>query len=114
MKTKSFVYYLDDSLAHRIRETIKTEEGRVTGFSIQYEAHIGASWQAIVRFDTAHGYAHKDICHPDGTREKQLQPWRDFAHALTSAENDLKARWSAYLDRYREEWQKTVAKGEST
>lgn len=40
----------------------------------------------IVRYDTAHGYAHKDLMNPDGSKEKIFLGEADFNEALTLAD----------------------------
>ena len=88
----------DEILIHLERE------GRtVVKFSIQYRARIQRGWRPIVRFDTAHGHAHKDICHPDGTQETQDLKLDDYGIALTHGLRDVKARWEFYRERY-ERW----------
>jgi hypothetical protein len=41
----------------------------ITDFVVQYEIFINDKWCPVVRYDTAHGYAHKDLIHPDGSKE---------------------------------------------
>jgi hypothetical protein len=88
----------DEILVHLERE------GRVvTKFGVQYRARIRGKWHAIVRFDTAHGHAHKDVSHPDGTQEMQELELDDYGVALTHALREVKARWMFYRERY-ERW----------
>ncbi len=54
----------------------------------------------VVRYDTAHGYAHKDLLNPDGTREKILIGITDFNEALTFADKDIDENWPRYKDRF--------------
>ncbi len=88
----------DEILVH-----LERESGLVVEFSVQYRARIQGEWWAIVRFDTAHGYAHKDISHPDGTTETQELKLDDYGIALTHALRDVKMRWDFYRERY-ERW----------
>ena len=62
----------------------------VTEFMVQYEIFIKDEWYPIVRYDTAHGSAHKDIILHKGNAEKEKMPFTDFNLALTFAENDLR------------------------
>lgn len=79
-------------------------EGRpVVKFSVQYRARIEGEWHPIVRFDTAHGHAHKDTCYPDGTQRTQELNLDDYGVALTQALRDVKAHWESYRKRY-ERW----------
>jgi hypothetical protein len=61
---------------------------------------IGDEWVPVVRYDTAHGYAHKDLLRPDGTREKILLGIGDLNEALTLADKDSGENWEKYNDRY--------------
>lgn len=79
-------------------------EGRtVVKFSVQYRARIRGEWRPIVRFDTAHGYAHKDVSYPDGKQETQELVLDDYGIALNHALRDVRARWEFYRERY-ERW----------
>ncbi len=88
----------DEVIVHFEREAT-----HVTRFSVQYRARIHGRWQPIVRFDTAHGHAHKDISHPDGSQETQALKLDDYGVALTLALRDVKTQWEFYRERY-ERW----------
>jgi len=88
----------DEILVH-----LEREGSSVVEFSVQYRARIQGEWRAIVRFDTAHGYAHKDVSHPDGSQETQDLRLDDYGVALTRALSDVKTRWEFYRERY-ERW----------
>ena len=77
----------------------------VSKFSVQYLARIQGEWQPIARYDTAHGFAHMDISHPDGTQETSELKAASYREALVQAITDLKVRWEFYLERY-ERWVK--------
>ena len=68
----------------------------ITEFSVQIEMPIGGQWQAVVRYDTAHGVAHRDLFHGDGSVEKTPLQVTSLNEALTVAENDLRANWERY------------------
>ena len=72
-------------------------------FVVQLEVSIHGRWHAVRRYDTAHGVAHCDILHPDGSGEKVPLAFYDFNDALTFAEADLRTHWSLYAQRYLEE-----------
>ena len=100
-KREDFVVTLtqdDEILVH-----LEREDAPVVEFSVQYRARIQGEWQAIVRFDTAHGYAHKDISRPDGSQEAQELKLDDYGIALTLALRDVKMHWEFYRERY-ERW----------
>jgi hypothetical protein len=75
----------------------------VSKFSVQYLARVAGEWQPVVRYDTAHGFAHMDISHPDGTQETREMKAGSYHEALGQAIADLKVRWAFYRERY-ERW----------
>ena len=77
----------------------------IAKFSVQYLARVNQDWQSIVRYDTAHGYAHMDISHPDGSQETRELKARTYREALSMAIADIKLRWEFYRERY-ERWLK--------
>ena len=74
-------------------------------FAVQLELRHPrqGSWLPIVRYDTAHGFAHRDRLRPDGSIEKTPLPIEDYSQALTYAEADLKEHWQTYRGRFLEE-----------
>ncbi len=75
-------------------------KGKVIRFSVQYETKVGYRWLPVVRFDTSHGFAHRDLI--DGQGEKIKTPIfaRDFNETLLFAESDIKSNWKMYKDRF--------------
>ena len=63
------------------------------------------TWLPVVRYDTAHGFAHRDRLHPDGRSEKTALPVQDYAQALSYAEADLKDQWQMYREHFLKELQ---------
>lgn len=53
-----------------------------------------------MRYDTAHGYAHKDLMNPDGSKEKIFIGVADLNEALTMADKDINENWERYKERY--------------
>ena len=103
IKTRTFVYNVsaDCRWRHLHRRAGKT----IVSFVVQLEVrhpHRG-TWLPVVRYDTAHGFAHRDRLHPDGSVEKTPLPIEDYRQALNYAEADLKDQWEVYRDRFLEE-----------
>ena len=84
----------------RIRVRFTKERGRITEFVVQYESQVGDEWHPVIRYDTAHGIPHTDVMKPDGTTEKRLLHLPNYNDALSYAEEDVKANWERYKDRY--------------
>ncbi len=60
MNEKEFYIYLGNKLTDRIRVKFSKEKGIIINLVIQYEAFIIEKWHAIVRYDCAHGFFHRD------------------------------------------------------
>jgi len=100
----SFLFTLSEKKKDRIRVTAQKEKGRILKFVVQYEALIRGKWCSLVRYDTSHGFAHKDLIHPDGTEEKQPLHFQSFNAALTFAIQDIKISWGWYRAAYEKEF----------
>jgi len=83
----------------RIRVDFETEYGQVAAiYVVQYESFLGGNWQAIVRYDTAHGFFHQDVY--TVRRMKYRIFIQDPGQALTYAIQDLKTNWRRYRRRF--------------
>jgi hypothetical protein len=87
----------------RLRHWHQQVRKRVVEFVVQLEYWSGERWEPIVRYDTAHGFAHRDLYRPGRALEKTPLGLADLNEALTIAEQDLKANWRLYRDRYVKE-----------
>ena len=65
--------------------------GNVLSFVVQYETKIGSIWKPVVRYDTKHGYAHRDLFNREGNKNKTPMFTEDYNKALTFAEYDIKS-----------------------
>lgn len=98
-----FTVTLSPDQKDRLRVTAYKEKSKIIKFVVQYEAHIINEWRNRVRYDTAHGFAHKDLIHPNGTIDKQPLLFTDFNVAFTFAIQDLKILWKWYRIAYEKE-----------
>lgn len=103
MRTVEFRRMLDNDNALRVRFDL--ESGDVVMFVVQLECKFQDKWTAVIRYDTAHGFAHRDRMYPHQEIEKTEMRVRDFNEGLTVAMFDLVNNWSDYRRRY-EEWLK--------
>lgn len=87
----------------RYRSRHSRECDRIVRFVVQYETKIEDDWLAVVRYDTAHGMAHRDLVTRRGEVIKTPVFARDYNEALTFAENDLRANWALYKERFLRE-----------
>lgn len=93
-------YVLIVGATDRIRVWFKKDRGKIIEFVVQYETLVRSKWQAVIRYDTAHGAPHTDVIRPDGTKEKRLLHFPNFNDAFSYAEEDIKANWEQYRQRY--------------
>lgn len=90
----------------RVEVSFEVERGRVVSFVVNYVAKIQDKDHSVVRFDTAHGFPHKDVCRPDGSveRKERLQDL-DYGRLLDTARRDILENWPDYRRRF-ERWLK--------
>ena len=100
MKEIEFISSLDNQNLNRLRVRLKTENGELTDIMYQFESLINTKWIAIIRYDCAHGFFHRDVLQPNGDKEKQLIEMDSLKSASRYAEQDLKDRWEWYKERY--------------
>jgi len=101
MRLVEFHYIFDKDNILRVR--FELDRGQVVSFVVQLECFLAdAGWLAIVRYDTAHGFAHRDKMHPRDETEKTEIPVRSYKEGLNYATDDLKANWREYRRRYEE------------
>lgn len=99
---RNWVYDLTDR--DRIRDAFTLRGKQVASLDlVQYEAEIHGEWIAIVRYDMAHGYLHRDLMNPDGTREKRAVRYTSLAEALTQALDYVQTHWEFYRAMYEEQ-----------
>ena len=101
-----FLFSLSEELEDRLRVSALKRKGEILKFVVQYEAYIGNHWYPIIRYDTSHGFAHKDIIHYNGEQEKQPLYFSDFNMAFTYAIQELKISWKWYRMAYEKEMEK--------
>ena len=102
-RTIEYLFALSPEATDRLRVRALRAGPDIVAFAVQYEAFLEGDWRPIVRFDTAHGFAHRDLMHPDGRVDKEPLLWDTYNVALTWATQELKARWLEYRQRYEEE-----------
>lgn len=104
LKEKEYLILLGDDC--RIRHCHTRIAQQIVEFVIQLEIDISGTWKPVVRYDTAHGFAHRDIIHPNGDAEKTHLAIGDYNNALTFAEMDIHSNWEIYRERFVKEVKK--------
>lgn len=100
MNIKEFFIFLGNQLNDRIRVRFVKKVGEIVDLVIQYEALVNGKWIAIVRYDCAHGFFHRDILHPNGDKEKKVIEAPDLKYAFTFARQDLEDKWEWYKEQF--------------
>lgn len=100
MGDKSFVVPLGESDSDRYRLYCRTEKGQVIIFRVQYEAFLDGEWRPIVRYDTAHGFPHRDVLRHNRPAEKTTYPGHSSADVLSLGQEDIKRHWQTYRKQY--------------
>ena len=90
------MFFLNSESRVRIRN-------EVIDFVVQYETLINGKWFPVVRYDTSHGFAHRDLLNLKGEKRKTPIFVSDKNDALTFAENDIKDNWEVYKQRFIQE-----------
>ena len=100
-RTVEFVVRLSADCRRRHRHS--RIKNKIVSFSVQLEIYLQDKWWPVVRYDTAHGFAHRDFIHADGRIEKTPLFLHDYNEALIFSEEDLKNNWEMYRERFLKE-----------
>jgi len=84
MRLVEFHRFLNDNNALRVR--FEVESGQVLKFVVQLECHFGdKTWTPVIRYDTAHDFAHCDKLHPYESAIKTKMETKDSTFAVDMA-----------------------------
>lgn|SRR5262245_46207327 len=101
MNPTAYVYDLDFDTRYRVHFVV--DQGKVIEFVVQLEHVDEGRWMPVVRYDTAHGFAHRDRYQANGSVSRhELLPAIDYNDALTFALRDLRANWQDWIRPFRE------------
>jgi len=95
-------YVIRLSSCDRYRHRHVRVRNRIVFFRVQLETLLGEKWMPVVRYDTAHGFVHRDLLDNKGNVIKTPLFNQELNDALTFAENDLKTNWPSYRKRFLE------------
>ena len=99
MSITEYVIHLDD--ASRKRHYHEFDNGKIVKFVVQLEVLIQGCWKEVIRYDSAHGFAHIDRYYLDGRKVKS-ELNMELTEALTLADEDIKENWKAYKRAFQE------------
>lgn len=98
MLVREFVLDLDKNTQSRIRFT-KNRKG-IKKFTIQLELIEKGKIKPVVRYDTAHGYAHRHQFYRSGEKMVRRFKFRDLSEAYTYSYNDVKLNWRRFKNEF--------------
>ena len=85
----------------RKRHYHHTTKGKVVKFVVQLEVNHEVDWKEVIRYDCAHGFAHRDSYNLRGNSKKE-ELYLSFEDALTLADDDIDDNWEIYKQRFLE------------
>jgi len=100
LRTVEFRRLFDNQNAARV--LFDLERDQVIRFVVQLECQFDGEWVPVVRYDTHHGFAHRDLLHPFAAPTKREMAVRDYNEGLTFAIRDLRENWERYRRRHAE------------
>jgi len=90
---REFTVPLDINARMRVRHQV--DRGKIRTFTVQLEVLNKDQWTPVVRYDTAHGFAHRDLYTKHGKQFK-TPLGMDFNQARTFAQRDILMNWQEY------------------
>ena len=87
----------------RLRLRIFREKGRgITGFVSQLELFFKNKWTPVIRYDTAHGFVHKDVYSLLGKQKrKERISIKNLKEAVKYADRDLRKNYEEYIEKFK-------------
>ena len=98
MKETRFIAMLTSEDRYR-HEHVRLKRD-VIGFMVQYETKFKGKWLPVVRYDTRHGFAHRDLLDKKGGKRKTPVFAKDYSEVLTFAEYDIRSNWRIYKQQF--------------
>ena len=83
----------------RMRARYRVARGRVSRFIVQLEVLLEEIWRPVVRYDTSHRFAHRDL-YRKHRRVVKSDLKMSFEAALTHALDDLRDNWESYREKF--------------
>src|SRR5215216_3596816 len=98
MPTTEYEDPLDDEALEWFRFRVRTEGNAVAGFALQYETTVEGRRVPVVRYDMAHGFAHRDLYNLKGNEIEKLPLPEHFSikETIAFAEHDIRDNWPHY------------------
>jgi hypothetical protein len=100
--TTAYRHEVDDYGRHLCDVRIFTDKrGKVVDYTVLYLATIEDRILPVVRYDSAHGYPHRDTLDWDGhVVDKHWTPLQPLPIALNQAIEEVKTHWHEYFEAF--------------
>jgi hypothetical protein len=98
IREKTYLAMLSPEDRRRYRHV--KQGARIVGFVLQFETKLGSEWLPVIRYDCAHGAAHKDLLDIRRRQEKHLLGVSDLREAIALADADIRQNWRQYKARF--------------
>ncbi len=86
----------------RLRNVFNFRRQGIISFVVQLEANIkggSMNWKAVIRYDCAHGYIHRDLIYSDGRKEQEKIGSQQHDEAVKIAIADMSNNFKYWLHR---------------
>jgi hypothetical protein len=101
--TTAYRFALDPEKNNFCDVRMLIERGEVLDYTVLYLTILDGRLMPVERFDSAHGYPHRDTLDWDGhVVEKHWLPLETLSDAVGNAVLDVKSQWPRYLDLFLE------------
>lgn len=92
-----------DLLGAVIRVRYLKDRGHIVWFVVQLEVLMEEQWSVITRYDTSHGFVHRDDMRPNGEQLKSGPLiFASYEDGMTFAINNLRTNAEWYIERYKQ------------
>ena len=85
-----------------IRVRFQQDRGRIVWFVVQLEIILDEQWLPVTRYDTAHGFVHRDDIHPNGEQFKTPLIFPSYEDGMNFTIDDLRTNAAWYVERYKQ------------
>jgi len=85
-----------------IRVCFQKEHGRILWFVVQLEIILDEQWLPVTRYDTAHGFIHRDDMRPNGEQFKSPLLFPSYEDGMNFAINDLRTNAAWHVESYKQ------------
>lgn len=99
MRINEYVIPLGENA--RKRHYHEADKGDIIGFAVQLEVLVNDQWKVVIRYDSAHSFAHIDCYYLDG-RKVKIELHLKLSEALTLGDEDIKENWKIYQKAFLE------------